>query len=201
MADGASLADVDLFSPAESGWTFKFFDAVPATTRTVGRFEEFKRLLSYDASTEDALDRFRTKKEKREDEADIPVLLTQEVVDILDEIESTLLEDREEGLLHGEACASEPALATCRGLAVKIAPWLARSSGLKWAAFGEDEGGVSLVLRSLTTNRRADFRILGDGRHISAICIDEYLSAESIPLALDDRTSLRERAAWVHGRP
>jgi len=201
MADGAVTADLASSPPTEFGWSVQLRDAGVDATGTVVLLQVPRRVIQCDASAEVTFELPWAKKEEREDEADIPWLLTQEVLHILDEIESTLLEDREEGLLHAEVCASEPALATCRRLAVKIAPWLARSSERKWAAFGEDTGGVSLVLRSVLTNRRVDYRISADGLHISAVHIDENLSAKSVPRMVDDRTGLRESAAWVHSRP
>lgn len=200
MADGAITADLASSPPTEIGWSVQLRDVGVDATSTIIPLDVPSRVIQCDASAEVTFELPWPMKEEREDEANIPVLLTQEVLDILDEIESTLLEDRKEGLLHGEVCASDPALATCRRLAVKIAPWLVRSSGRKWAAFGEDTGGVSLALRSVLTNRRVDYRISADGLDISAVYIDENLSAKSVPLDLDDRTSLRESAAWVHGR-
>lgn len=127
--------------------------------------------------------------------------LSQAVASTHDQIEATLREDREEACLQGEVCATEAATATCKRIAFHIAPWLALSSESKWAAFGEDTGGVSLVLRSVVSNRRVDFRISPDGLIISAVHIDENLEAKVVPLTLEDRRSLRESAAWVHRRP
>ena len=95
-------------------------------------------------------------------------------------------------------CASDLAVDRCKRIATHIQEWLAPSSGLKWAAFGEETGSVSLVLRSVVTDRRVDFRISPDGLKVSAICIDAELAATLVPIALDDRNALRERAAWVH---
>lgn len=201
MDDATVVVDVAYSSGPESGWGVKLRSVGCDATDTVGQLDVGGLSIQRDASAEGTLDELWAEKQQRSHAADIPGLLIQEVLDILDAIESTLLEDREEGLLHGEVCASDPALATCRRLAVNIAPWLVRSSGRKWAAFGEDTGGVSLVLRSVLTNRRVDYRISADGLHISAVHIDENLSAKSVPRMVDDRTGLRESATWVHSRP
>ncbi len=181
MPNGAGVAAVDVGSRTPSSWGVEL------------------RSAGGDASEGSTPDVLGTKKapDPESEGVDVTEYLCRPVIRLLDEIEATLREDREEGVRHGEVCASEPALATCRRIAVKIAPWLAPSSGLKWAAFGEDTGGASLVLRSELTDRRVDFTISGDGLDILAVRIDENLTARSVPLAVDDRSSLRETAAWV----
>ena len=201
MADAPVVMDAANPLLPESGWGVKLRSVGGDATGTVGPHDVRGLSIQHDASAEGTLDELWPEKHQRSHAADIPGLLTQEVLDILDAIESSLLEDRDEALLHGEVCASEPGIATCRRIAIKIAPWLAPSSGLKWAAFGEDTGGVSLVLRSVITDRRVDFTISADGLRISAVSIDENLTARSVPLGVDDRSSLRENAAWVHSRP
>jgi hypothetical protein len=116
----------------------------------------------------------------------------------LDTLEMSLHDDRKEGLAYGEVCSADSAVATCKRIAIQFAPQIVLNSSLKWAAFGEDGGSVSLVLRSLDTGRRVDFRISADGRHISAISIDEHMTAKSVPVSAEDGNVLRERAAWVN---
>lgn len=101
---------------------------------------------------------------------------------ILDDIENCLLEDRREGRLHGEAGPTDAAIATCKGIMGWVSPFDLLPSRLKWAAFGEAAGSVSLVARSPVTDRRVDFRISPDGRSVSAFCFDENLRADSILL-------------------
>lgn len=117
----------------------------------------------------------------------------------LDKIEDTLYQDRNEAILEGESGATEAAIATCRKLAGHILDFLTESAKAKWAAFGEDSGSVSLVLRSDVTGRRVDFRVSSEGQDITVISIDKDLNTSAVPLALGDRSKLRESAAWVHG--
>lgn len=206
MADGAAVADV----VTPSSWGVKFSDLSPAASGTdairpmSGKAAPMlTRFIWDDASEGTTLDVLQAKEPDPESfsAVDPCKLLCESAESICDEIEATLREDREEAVLHGEVCANDPAVATCQRIASHIASWLSLSSGLKWAAFGEDTGGVSLVLRSVITDRRVDFTISADGLRISAVRIDENLTARSVPLEVDDRSSLRENAAWVQSRP
>jgi len=201
MADGPGPVDVTHSLPLQSGLGVQLRKVGDDVTSTVGQLDGPRRSIQCDVSAEGVLDDLWEKKQEGLDTVNIQSLLIQEVLNILDDIESSLREDCEEARFHGEVCARQPAVATCRRIAVKIADWLAPSLGLKWAAFGEDTGGVSLVLRSEVTDRRVDFRVSADGLHISAVRIDENLSAKCVPLAVDDRNGLRESAAWVQSRP
>lgn len=127
--------------------------------------------------------------------------LPRRVEGILDEVEATLLEDREEGVLHGEMCAGDAAVATCKCIAIHVASWIILGSpNVRWAAFGEDGGGACFVLRSIASNRRVDFRISPDGKSITAIRVNEHLVTESLHLQRNNRRQFQEIAAWVHGQ-
>ena len=202
MADGGAVAELQVpkglaldFAPLGS-------DAAPDVPwQSEGTVTEPELRISDDASVGD----FQFSWTKTPDPEAEPIFvidlrghLPRRVQSLIDRIETSLLEDRKEGLLYGEVCASDLAVAGCKRIAIHIQEWLAPSSGLKWAAFGEETGSVSLVLRSVVTDRRVDFRISSDGLEISAISIDADLAATSVPIALKDRNALRERAAWVH---
>ncbi len=208
MANGAATAPVDVGSPTPSGWGVEFSVLPHATSGTEPaqrHSAEETYVLEYftcgDASEGSTLDVLGTRKAadpEFPEVVDVTEHLCRPVVRLLDEIEDSLREDREEALLDGEAGASESAVVACRRITIQIADTLAvPPSGFKWAVFGEDEGGVSLVLWSSVTGRRVDFRISADGLRISAVYIDENLKAKSIDLALYDRSVVRESAAWV----
>lgn len=209
MADGTAVADIKTISTGQRfGIDFRHVDSDTAQIEPLERSPEEEACVhppgTYgDASVGSTLVLFDTKEPKPEswELVDVRYHLSQAAERLCDDIETTLREDREEGHLHGEVCATEAAVATCKRIACRIGPLAFLSLGLKWAAFGEDTGGVSLVLRSVATTRRVDFRISPDGLNISAVHIDENLEAKSVPLALDDRRSLRESAAWVHRQP
>lgn len=143
---------------------------------------------------------FNPKKERKE-VVDFASLMRKEVRNVVDEVERSLMEDREEGRLSGEVCSPEAAVVVCKRLATYLVRWLVPSSGINWAVFGENEGVVSLVLSSDDSGRRVDFRISPDGGQVSAISIDEDFSTDSVPLKLSDSNSIREKAAWVNLRP
>ncbi len=212
MADGTAIAGVDSILPTELGWGVEFSDVYPDVTCTEPaqrQSAEEVHMLAHltfgDASEGSTLDVLGTRKAADPEFPEVVNVsehLCRAAVFVLDEIEASLREDREEALLDGEVGASESAVVVCRRITIQIADTLAAPpSGFKWAVFGEDEGGVSLVLWSSVTDRRVDFRISADGLRISAVYIDEKLKAKSIDLALHDRRAVRESAAWVRTRP
>lgn len=210
MADGAAVADVDLFLPTPSGWGFEFFEPSPAASGTEPAQRQggeeahvLKHLTFGDASVGSTLDVLGAGEREPEfpEVVDVSEHLCRAARCVLNEIEATLREDRQEGILHGEVCANQTAVATSKRIALQIVDWLsAPPSGMKWGAFGEDGGGVSLVLQSLITDRRVDFRISPDGARLTAIHIDENMRCESVVLSVTDGDALRERAGWVNER-
>jgi len=133
-------------------------------------------------------------------DVDIGKYLARPVEGILETIENTLAEDREEGRLHNEACASPASVVACKEIALHIHSWLARSTGLEWTAAGESTRGAVLVIRSPSSNRRVDFSVSGDGKRIVAATIDEEARVTRTPLSASDRDSLRKIVEWVRGR-
>jgi hypothetical protein len=71
---------------------------------------------------------------------------------------------------------------------------------LKAGAFVEDEGGISLVLQSLVTDRRLTYRISPQGDRVTVIQIDEGMEAKTTTVSSDDRAKTRELAKWVTTR-
>ncbi len=120
---------------------------------------------------------------------------------ILDLTKNSLLEDREEARQHGEAGPTDAAIATCMGIMGRVSPFVLMSSRVTWAAFGEGDGSVSLVARSLATNRRADFCISPDGLSVSVVCIDARLTTTITPLPLNDVKRLDGITQWVGVAP
>lgn len=114
-------------------------------------------------------------------------------------IEETLREDDEEAILHGDVCVNRAAIEKCKCLASLVAFRLTLFSELKWEAFGEGTGGVSFVIRSLITDRRVDFRISVDGRHVSVFSVDENAKVKSTPLLSDNCGHLYRSVDWVMG--
>lgn len=202
MADVALEVDVDQIKPINCDWGLRFSigspDAAPPVDVVEENPQDHIQSVCRDTAKGSNLDELGDSNPDRLSSGveSLPCLF-RGVDRVLDEIESTLMEDREEGVIHDEFCASDAAISTCKLLAVQASQWLLFSAGMKWAAFGEAEGGVSLVLRSEETDRRLDFKIPGDGLGVSAIRVDENLRTTSAPVALDDHRRIRECAAWV----
>lgn len=117
---------------------------------------------------------------------------------IEDQIWATLLDDRTECISYGDGPGpTDAAIEACVGLA-----YLCEGQD-RWAAFGETEGGVSLVLQPMTGDRRVDFRIRPD-----RICPDGRTTVMVVHLGpggwanvkivlITDRERLLEAARWV----
>ena len=120
-------------------------------------------------------------------------ILVQSVQDKLDQDAEELLED-------GEQAPSENAINTCIDLAKFFAPHLALVSDLKWGAFTEDSGGISLVFQSLVADRRLNCRISTDGKSISALQINEDMKPATSNISLGDKDKCRGLAEWVTSR-
>lgn len=129
--------------------------------------------------------------------------MTHEEKQIPIQIERSLWEDRDEGAEHGEDVASDAAVHICKRLAGAMLTLLARPpKGFTWVVFGEEEGGVTLALRSSVTDRRVDFPICpGKPDVVHAVCIDENLNARTVPVAVGHNSTIRGLAEWVAGAP
>ncbi|MDM8007417.1 MAG: hypothetical protein QUV05_14860 [Phycisphaerae bacterium] len=92
------------------------------------------------------------------------------------------------------------AIGICRALVQRLAPHVALARQLKAGAFVEDEGGISLVLQSLVTDRRLTYRISPQGDRVTVIQIDEGMEAKTTTVSSDDRAKTRELAKWVTTR-
>jgi hypothetical protein len=115
----------------------------------------------------------------------------------VERIERKLVDDREEA---DDVAPTPAAVQTCSDLARRLAPHVVLAPQLKSGAFTEDNGGISLVLQSLVTDRRLDVRIAPEGTVLSAIRIDERLQADSIALSVNDPNAPKELAEWVTSR-
>ncbi len=120
--------------------------------------------------------------------------------ELVERIEFKLKEDRAEAEISEDTAPSPGAVDVCLSLARRVAPHIALAPRLKWAAFTEDDGGISLVLQSLVTDRRLNCRIAPDGSIVSVIRIDESMQADSMRVLLTDANVPRELAGWVTKR-
>ena len=114
--------------------------------------------------------------------------------DFVQQIAKHLREDVEDALHNKETPPSETDIEKCKKLALQIEPCVSLARNLKWAAFADEYGRVSLVLQSLTTNRRLTYGF-DDG--ISAIRIDEKNKSERFEISASDDGALLDLAEWV----
>lgn len=112
-------------------------------------------------------------------------------------IERDLIEDRIEAIELDESEPDAGAVEACIRIARSLASCIAFAPGLKRAAFTEEDAAVSLVLQSLSTGRRVNFRIPSVNGPVSIIRVDENHGTSESDAAIDDVRSLRENAEWV----
>jgi len=122
------------------------------------------------------------------------------VLAFVDRIQYDLDDAIQDARETGEPAPTKAVYDACMRLAGCVAPLAALAPRLKRAAFTEETGAVSLVLQSLVTDRRVDFRIAVDGRVIDALRIDENMRPESFTFSMDQSHLPRELARWVTNR-
>jgi hypothetical protein len=119
---------------------------------------------------------------------------------LVESVEAALAQDEDDARQTGNAAPSPDARAACLRLSRHLAPHVAFAPRLKWAAFTEEDGGISLVAQSLVTDRRINCRIRADGSAITAVRIDEHMQTETFPVLLANPDIGRELAEWVTTR-
>ena len=119
---------------------------------------------------------------------------------LVQKIQDKLDQDTDDAREYGEKPPSVQSIKVCLQLSRLFAPHLALVPGIKWGAFTEDNGGISLVIQSLVSDRRLSCRIPLDGATLSAIQIDEKMTAQTRNVLLDNKDTWRELAEWVTSR-
>jgi hypothetical protein len=115
------------------------------------------------------------------------------VEDVIDRINN----DCSDALAESGYAASEDAQASCRAIATRIAPSMAFAQHIQYDSFLEEEGGISLVLRSKDTGRRVNYRVSADGRKLTIVSVDENARASSDSAKVEDYGTLDRWARWV----
>ena len=112
-------------------------------------------------------------------------------------IDQQVRDDRIEAIADGDTPPTSEAARVCMYVANRIVHFVALYDDVLSAAFGEETGGISLVLRSDRTGRRVNFRVAADGALVTVIRIDRDMDTRSDELAPDDARELKELAGWV----
>ncbi len=68
---------------------------------------------------------------------------------------------------------------------------------MKYAAFVEEEGGISVTFQSVVTDRRVNFRISRDGSSLTIVSVDSDGRADSNPTHFNDIRLVRNWAEWL----
>jgi hypothetical protein len=134
------------------------------------------------------------------DSTEMENLVVSKSLEFVGRIEQQLAMDSDEAADPESVTPTSSAVGTCLTFAEQLAPHVALAPQLKAAAFAEDEGGISLVLQSLVTDRRLNYRIPPQGDRVTVIQIDERMEAKSTTISFSDRAATRELAKWVTTR-
>lgn len=118
-----------------------------------------------------------------------------------DRFKDRILQDLDDDCSDADASTPvtlcDQARSACLDLASELAATMAFQPGLKYAAFVEEEGGVSLVIQSTLSARRANFRISPDGLRITVVSVNTMGRAESTPVQVQDSAKLRRWVEWA----
>lgn len=124
-------------------------------------------------------------------------LLYMRAKELVDNIESNLLEDVRDSDLDKSDIPWQSAISACVDLSAKLSLFLAYHFEVKSAAFVDEGGGVSLVLQSIETKRRVNFLIEPDGLAANVCQLDEALAMTHSRVEFMDSQATRECAEWV----
>ncbi len=130
-------------------------------------------------------------------EGDVEKVVADGSRDLTSRVTAQLSEDQE---ADSDVVPTPAARHTCERIMSRLAPHVAWAPGLKVAAFTEDNGGVSVILQSLVTDRRVNLRISPDGTRMCAVLTDEHMETRVRQDCENEPQLPRELAAWVTSR-
>jgi len=132
-----------------------------------------------------------------ESHVDVDSLLRAGVEAFVHRVETDIDEDTEDAVAANEVAPNPGARQVCVQWARRVAPHVVYAPQLKYAAFAEEDGGVTLVLQSLITDRRLTCRVGASGTTIVIHRIDEFMTAHQAAISPDHAAAPRELAEWV----
>lgn len=113
-------------------------------------------------------------------------------------IKQKLCEDREEAITLKENQPTYKAIKACLQVAKYVEPHVLKHlSTLKWGPFTLDTGGISLVLQSLSTDRRLSCDIPPSGNDLSVTGIDKHMVISGCNVFSNDKEGWAKLAKWV----
>jgi len=123
------------------------------------------------------------------------LVLKQDSV-LVERVRISLEEDRQDTIEEGLPVPPPEHIRLCLDIVEALAPAVVLRDDIRKAAAIESTGAVALVVQSLTTGRRATFRILPDGS-IRLTTTDEFLRVSECPASA---MGPRETVAWLKGQ-
>lgn len=115
-------------------------------------------------------------------------------------IEQNIAEDFADVVREGGTVPTQRTIDACVSVASKLSGFVAMESTLKYAAFVEESGGISLVIQSEHPGRRVNFRVSPDGRQIAVVAVTSQGHASTNPVRIDDAETLRGWVEWLRKR-
>ena len=156
--------------------------------------------LRYRMATRETLNEFQ-KPEERDfvslGTGELKKRLERSIRECVHAVEAKLDEDRAELRDLGGPSPSEFAIAKYLTLSRNLAPSIALGQQLRWGAFIEEDGSLSLVIQSILTDRRATWRLAPNQSVATVTKIDEQMQAEVSGFDPLDRKRTEELAEWV----
>jgi hypothetical protein len=115
-------------------------------------------------------------------------------------IEQNIADDSADVVAEGGTIPTQSTIDACLAIASTLSGIVAMKPTLKYAAFVEESGGISLVLRSEQAGRRANFRISPDGCQVAVVAVTSQGRASTNPARIDDAETLRGWVEWLRKR-
>lgn len=118
----------------------------------------------------------------------------------LDAIQQNIADDSAEIVREGGAVPMQATTDACLAIASTLSDIVASRPNLKYAAFVEEAGGISLVLRSEQAGKRTNFRVSPDGRQVSVVTVTSQGQTNTNPVSIDDTHKLQRWVEWLEKR-
>ena len=118
----------------------------------------------------------------------------------LDTIRQNMNEDTADVVREGGNAPTQATINACLAVASTLSDIVASKPNLKYAAFVEESGGISLVLRSERAGRRANFRVSPDGLQLSVVTVSSHGQTGTNSVRIDDTQQLQGWVEWLDPR-
>lgn len=118
----------------------------------------------------------------------------------LEMIEQNIADDSADVVAEGGTVPIKRTIDACLAIASTVSGIVAMKPTLKYAAFAEESGAISLVIQSEHPGRRVNFRASPDGRQIAVVAVTSQGHTSTNPVRIDDTESLRGWVEWLRKR-